>query len=72
MSARAPDTAASYGRNAGLLSVGIGISGLVTYLYFAIAFSALVEALNLVAARRRRRFRLKASGEIVDEMAVKS
>ena len=37
MSARAPDTAASYGRNAGLLSVGIGISGLVTYLYFAIA-----------------------------------
>ena len=42
------------------------------YLYFAIAFSALVEALNLIAARRRRRFRLKASGEIVDEMAVKS
>ena len=37
MSARAPDTAASYGRNAGLLSVGIGVSGLVTYLYFAIA-----------------------------------
>jgi O-antigen/teichoic acid export membrane protein len=37
VSARAPDTAASYGRNAGLLSVGIGISGLVTYLYFAIA-----------------------------------
>ena len=37
MSSRAPDTAASYGRNAGLLSVGIGISGLVTYLYFAIA-----------------------------------
>ena len=37
MSPRAPDTAASYGRNAGLLSVGIGISGLVTYLYFAIA-----------------------------------
>ena len=26
------------------------------YLYFAIAFSALVEALNLIAARRRRRF----------------
>jgi predicted tellurium resistance membrane protein TerC len=42
------------------------------YLYFAIAFSALVEALNLIAARRRQRFRLKASGEIVDEMAVKS
>ena len=37
MSARAPDTAASYGRAAGLLSVGIGISGIVTYLYFAIA-----------------------------------
>jgi O-antigen/teichoic acid export membrane protein len=37
VSARAPDTAASYGRAAGLLSVGIGISGLVTYLYFAIA-----------------------------------
>ena len=42
------------------------------YLYFAIAFSALVEALNLIAARRRQRFRLKASGAIVDEMAVKS
>ena len=42
------------------------------YLYFAIAFSALVEALNLLAARRRQRFRLKSSGEIVDEMAVKS
>src|SRR5918995_1028565 len=41
------------------------------YLYFAIAFSALVEALNLIAARRRRRFRLKASGEIVDEMMPK-
>ena len=37
MSSRAPDTAASYGRNAGLLSVGIGISGLITYMYFAIA-----------------------------------
>jgi predicted tellurium resistance membrane protein TerC len=42
------------------------------YLYFAIAFSALVEALNLLAARRRQRFRLKASGAIVDEMAVRS
>jgi predicted tellurium resistance membrane protein TerC len=42
------------------------------YLYFAIAFSALVEALNLIAARRRQRFRLKASGAIVDELAVKS
>ena len=41
-------------------------------LYFAIAFSALVEALNLLAARRRQRFRLKATGAIVDEMAVKS
>ena len=42
------------------------------YLYFAIAFSALVEAFNLIAARRRQRFRLKASGEIVDEMPMKS
>jgi predicted tellurium resistance membrane protein TerC len=38
------------------------------YLYFAIAFSALVEGLNLWAARaRRRRLRLTASGEIVEE-----
>jgi O-antigen/teichoic acid export membrane protein len=37
VSARTPDTAASYGRAAGLLSVGIGISGLITYVYFAIA-----------------------------------
>jgi predicted tellurium resistance membrane protein TerC len=38
------------------------------YLYFAIAFSALVEALNLLAARARkkRRLRLTASGEIVE------
>jgi O-antigen/teichoic acid export membrane protein len=31
------ETAASYGRAAGLLSVGIGLSGLITYAYFAIA-----------------------------------
>jgi predicted tellurium resistance membrane protein TerC len=39
------------------------------YLYFAIAFSALVEGLNLLAARARkkRRLRLTASGEIVEE-----
>jgi predicted tellurium resistance membrane protein TerC len=39
------------------------------YLYFAIAFSAAVEALNLLAARARkkRRLRLTASGEIVEE-----
>jgi len=38
------------------------------YLYFAIAFSAAVEALNLLAARaRKRRLRLTASGEIVGE-----
>jgi predicted tellurium resistance membrane protein TerC len=41
------------------------------YLYFAIAFSALVEALNLLAARARkkRRLRLTASGQIVEEKA---
>ncbi len=38
------------------------------YLYFAIAFSALVESLNLLVARaRQRRLRLTASGAIVDE-----
>ncbi len=38
------------------------------YLYFAIAFSCLVEGLNLWAARaRKRRLRLMASGEIVGE-----
>jgi O-antigen/teichoic acid export membrane protein len=31
------ETAASYGRAAGLLSVGIGLSGVITYGYFAIA-----------------------------------
>ncbi|MGZ5420349.1 MAG: hypothetical protein ACXWES_07520, partial [Solirubrobacterales bacterium] len=29
--------ARSYGRRAGLLSIGVGATGLVTYLYFAIA-----------------------------------
>jgi predicted tellurium resistance membrane protein TerC len=39
------------------------------YLYFAIAFSAAVEALNLLAARARkkRRLRLTASGRIAEE-----
>ena len=39
------------------------------YLYFAIAFSAAVEALNLLAARarKRQRLRLTASGQILDE-----
>jgi predicted tellurium resistance membrane protein TerC len=39
------------------------------YLYFAIAFSAAVEGLNLLAARARKkqRLRLTASGEIVEE-----
>ena len=38
------------------------------YLYFAIAFSAAVEALNLLAARaRKRRLRLTASGQILEE-----
>ena len=38
------------------------------YLYFAIAFSAAVEALNLLAARARKkqRLRLTASGQILD------
>ena len=40
------------------------------YLYFAIAFSALVEGLNLLAVKaRKRRLRLTASGEIVEEPA---
>ena len=34
---RATDEARSYGRRASLLSVGVGITGLITYLYFAIA-----------------------------------
>ena len=38
------------------------------YLYAVIAFSAAVEALNLVASRaRKRRLRLTASGEIIGE-----
>jgi predicted tellurium resistance membrane protein TerC len=38
------------------------------YLYFAIFFSGLVEALNLWAAKsRKRRLHLQASGRIVDE-----
>jgi predicted tellurium resistance membrane protein TerC len=38
------------------------------YLYFAIAFSASVEALNLLAAKaRKRRLRLTASGAIVED-----
>ncbi|HSD25405.1 MAG TPA: lipopolysaccharide biosynthesis protein [Solirubrobacterales bacterium] len=34
---RATDEAKRYGRRASLLSVGVGITGLITYLYFAIA-----------------------------------
>ena len=34
---RATDEARSYGRRASLLSVGVAITGLITYLYFAIA-----------------------------------
>src|SRR3954465_1129485 len=34
---QATDEARSYGRPASLLSVGVGITGLITYLYFAIA-----------------------------------
>ena len=38
------------------------------YLYFAIAFSASVEALNLLAARaRKRRVHVNAAGRIVEE-----
>jgi O-antigen/teichoic acid export membrane protein len=33
----ATDEARSYGRRASLLSIGVGITGLITYLYFAIA-----------------------------------
>jgi predicted tellurium resistance membrane protein TerC len=41
------------------------------YLYFAIFFSGLVEALNLWAAKaRKRRLRLMASGEIVEDASV--
>ena len=34
---RATDEAKRYGRRASLLSIGVGITGLITYLYFAIA-----------------------------------
>ena len=34
---QATDQAKSYGRRASLLSIGVGITGLITYLYFAIA-----------------------------------
>jgi len=34
---RATDEARGYGRRASLLSIGVGITGLITYLYFAIA-----------------------------------
>jgi O-antigen/teichoic acid export membrane protein len=34
---RASDEAIRYGRRASLLSIGVGITGLITYLYFAIA-----------------------------------
>src|SRR3954449_6964536 len=35
--AQATDQARSYGRRASLLSIGVGLTGLITYLYFAIA-----------------------------------
>ena len=34
---QASDEARSYGRRASLLSIGVGVTGLITYLYFAIA-----------------------------------
>src|SRR3954454_2652265 len=34
---QATDEARSYGRRASLLSIGVGVTGLITYLYFAIA-----------------------------------
>src|SRR5262249_55269303 len=34
---QATEEARSYGRRASLLSIGVGITGLITYLYFAIA-----------------------------------
>jgi len=34
---QATDQARSYGRRASLLSIGVGVTGLITYLYFAIA-----------------------------------
>jgi O-antigen/teichoic acid export membrane protein len=36
-SVRATNEARSYGRRASLLSIGVGLTGLITYLYFAIA-----------------------------------
>jgi predicted tellurium resistance membrane protein TerC len=42
------------------------------YLYFAIFFSGLVEALNLWAAkaRKKRRLRLMSSGQIFEDLSV--
>jgi O-antigen/teichoic acid export membrane protein len=40
----AADRGASYGRGAAILSVGIGVTGLVTYAYFALASHSLSEA----------------------------
>src|SRR3954466_12569057 len=34
---QATDEARSYGRRASLLSIGVGVTGLITYLYFAIS-----------------------------------
>ena len=34
---RGKSAAASYGRRASLLSIGVGLTGLITYLYFSIA-----------------------------------
>jgi O-antigen/teichoic acid export membrane protein len=41
---KAPADARSYGRGAAVLSVGIGITGLVTFAYFALASHSLPEA----------------------------
>ncbi|MEX2196938.1 MAG: hypothetical protein WD844_16815 [Thermoleophilaceae bacterium] len=39
----APESSRSYGRGAAVLSVGIGVTGLVTYTYFSLASHALSE-----------------------------
>jgi O-antigen/teichoic acid export membrane protein len=40
---QATDEARSYGRRASLLSIGVGVTGLITYLYFAIASHELAK-----------------------------
>jgi len=41
--ARAPEPQSSFGRGAAVLSVGIGVTGLVTFAYFALASHSLTE-----------------------------